>query len=56
VDDGIPSSEPVEQDVIEGTEVVRIRRESVFRKIITGEIVEMQTVSAILLAELKVRI
>jgi ADP-ribose pyrophosphatase len=56
VKDGIVSSEPIEQDAVEGTEVVRLKRQDILRKIAAGEIVEMQTVSAILLAEMRARL
>jgi ADP-ribose pyrophosphatase len=56
VKDGAASSGPIEQDAVEGTEVVRLKREDVLRRIAAGEIVEMQTVSAILLAELRTRV
>jgi ADP-ribose diphosphatase len=56
VRNGITLSEAIEADAMESTEVVRMSRESVLGKIATGEIVEMQTVSAILLAQLKHRL
>lgn len=49
-------SETIEPDAVEGIEVMPLSRESVLRKITNGEIVEMQTVSAILLAQLKHRL
>jgi ADP-ribose pyrophosphatase len=52
VDNSHRSTEPVERDIAEGTEVVPVDRQALMHRISSGEIVEMQTVSAILLGQL----
>jgi len=52
VDKSRRSAEPVKRDIAEGTEVVSVNRQSLMHRIASGEIVEMQTVSAILLGQL----
>ena len=51
--DGFGAKPSVRGDDTEGIEAVRLRRQDVLRGIKNGEIIEMQTVSAILLAQLK---